>query len=222
MTWTIWPPFRDSSVEQVVAGVSFWALELSIEGFLGPWAEAVSGLLPTLWSGWTACSKTLCQGMRTTFRRESRVTTAYYLPQAASVGPKSYHFGPPLIAWPSDLFVPRVVTRAFISFYIQMISRLHTCKAWFWVSLTLKSCCNFSHFLSVSTHFSCTSVFSRKMVVSFDRSSSTLRYQWIICTCLFCSAWIYKCLIYMTPRPSFISCWASGVWFGPIKDLDTC
>ena len=58
---------------------------------------------------------------------------------------------------------------------------LPTCS----VSLTLKSCCNFSTFRSKSSHFSCTFCFSREIEATFDRSSSTLnekyRYRPLFC-----------------------------------------
>ena len=50
----------------------------------------------------------------------------------------------------------------------------YTCS----VSLTLKSCCNFSTFRSKSNHFSCTFCFSRETEATFDRSSSTLNNKY--------------------------------------------
>ena len=65
----------------------------------------------------------------------------------------------------------------------------YTCS----VSLTLKSCCNFSTFRSKSNHFSWTFCFSRETEATFDRSSSTLNnkyHQWKYIHSLF--AWQNK------------------------------
>ena len=68
--------------------------------------------------------------------------------------------------------------------YIELIKNrigfwwYYTCKAWFWASLTPKSCWSLSNFRSNSDHCSCTSCFSLKMATVLPRSSSTLNRKW--------------------------------------------